>query len=116
MNSYADIDFTRLFTNFNTAAFEASRVVVTPYADYYTYSYYVAAPLAPEGVVKVFDAVNIPTSFTQTDMSYGGFQIIVKAEAVQADNTGTSASAAFGYVGWEAGTNYDYPAVEPTTP
>lgn len=105
---YKELDLTKLFNNtFNTAAFEATREVVTPYADYYTYCYYVAAPLAPNGVIQVFDEIHIPGTFEQPDMSYGSFQVIVKAEAVQADNTGTSASAAFRYVEWEAGTAYD---------
>lgn len=105
--AYTALDFTKLFTGFNSAAFEATREVVTPYADYYTYSYYVAAPLAPNGVIQVFDGIHIPGTFEQADMTYGSFQVIVKAEAVQADNTGDSASAAFTYVKWEAGTAYD---------
>ena len=42
------------------------------------------------------------------DMAYGldGFQIIVKAEAVQADNITGPSSAAFTTVGWEAGEAY----------
>lgn len=104
----ADINFTTLFSGFNSAAFEADRVLADIYTDYYTYVYYVAAPLAPEGTVKVFDEVNIPESFTQDDMAYGldGFQIIVKAEALQADNITGPASAAFTTVGWDAGEAY----------
>lgn len=107
--SAANIDFTELFGGFNSAAFEANRVIANVYTDYYTYVYYVAAPLAPEGTVPVFTAVNIPTSFTQEDMAYGldGFQIIVKAEAVQADNITGPASAAFTTVGWDAGETYE---------
>ena len=104
----ANLDFTKLFTNFNTAAFESAREFdASTFADYYMYSYYVAAPVTPDSTVKAFDAVNIPTTFTQAEMTYGGFQVIVKADAVQADNTGSSASAAFSAVQWEAGTAYD---------
>ena len=103
-----DLDFTTLFTNFNSAAFEADREFnATLFADYYMYSYYVVGAVVPNQTIKAFDAVNIPTTFTQAEMAYGGFQIIVKADAVQADNLGPTASDAFTAVQWEAGTQYD---------
>ena len=109
----ADLDFTTLFKNFNTGAFETAREFsATAFADYYMYSYYVATKVAPDATVNVFEAVNIPTTFTQAEMSYGGFQIIVKADAIQSDNLGSSASDAFDTVDWEAGTAYDLSIVE----
>ena len=110
----ADLDFTTLFKNFNTGAFETAREFsATAFTDYYMYSYYVATKVAPDVTVKVFDAVNIPTTFTQAEMSYIDFQVIVKADAIQSDNLGSSASDAFKSVNWEAGTAYDLGIVEP---
>lgn len=125
VDSYEDIDFERLFTGFDSDKYEATRTVFEATIDgveYYTYSYYFIDKLEPidedDDTVyctqQIFEAVNIPTSFVQDDMSYGAFQIIVKADAVQADNTGSKASDAFTTARWEAGTDYDYPAVEPT--
>ncbi len=57
---------------------------------------------------QVFTAVNIPTVFTQQDMAgiNNEFNVSIKAEALQADNTGTNAVAAFDNVGWAAGEAY----------
>ena len=93
------------------AKLEANREVgaADTYTDYYVYAYYLAEPLAPEAEITMFEAVKIPCSFTQDDMIYGedGFQIIVKADAVQAGNLEGPASAAFACANWEVGTNYE---------
>ena len=74
-----------------------------------TYVYYYNNKLAKDAEAELFTKVTIPYQFEQEDMTYedGDFSISVKAEAVQASNTGTSAKDAFDYVGWEAGTEYD---------
>lgn len=109
--TFDGIDFTQLFGGFNARAMESGRDVAdkNTYTDYYVYAYYLSEALKPEDSLKVFDSVKIPASFTQDDMNYGtdGFQIIVKAEAIQAANTGTTASEAFKTTAnWNVGTDY----------
>lgn len=62
-----------------------------------TYVYYYNAKLAAGSEVKLFDTVTIPYQFDQDDMHFtnGSFTITVKAEALQADNTGNNAVEAF---------------------
>ncbi len=56
----------------------------------------------------LFNQVKIDEDFTLEEiMSLGGeFAITVNAEAVQRDNTGDNAVAAFKNVGWDAGTKF----------
>ena len=56
----------------------------------------------------VFSKVNIDEDFTLEEIeSLGGeFSITVKADAVQSDNTGDNAIAAFDKVGWAAGSAF----------
>lgn len=61
--------------------------------------------LAPGAFVQLFKAVTIPSSLTSEDMApLSNFTINVKADAVQADGTGTDAEATFGNpTYWPAG-------------
>ena len=117
----ANLDLTKLLVGFNTAKYEDARVFDnTTYADYYIYAYYLKGKLAVGDANKhvVFTDVQIPGNFVQEDMNYGEFKINVKAEAVQTKFLGNgvdTASEAFAAVGWEVGTDYDYPASEPTS-
>ena len=73
-----------------------------------TWYLYLNRALPKNGDEKVFTNVNIPTVFTQEDMAFinNEFNISVKAEALQAKNTGTNAVSAFEFVNWEAGKAY----------
>lgn len=62
-----------------------------------TYVYYLNSKLAKDQTAVLFNNVTIPGDFEQEDMKFtsGNFTITVKAEALQADNTGDTAQAAF---------------------
>ena len=65
--------------------------------DTVTYVYYYGYKLAPDQTAVLFTNVTIPGEFEQNDMQFvsGDFSIKVKAEALQADNTGSNAYDAF---------------------
>ena len=112
------LDFSKLFDGFDATKYEDTREFnTTALADYYIYAYYLKNKLAINTPHTVFTNVNIPGNFVQSDMAFGQFGINVKAEALQTKyikgtdgNDVTTASAAFSAVGWETGSNYDYPA------
>ena len=62
-----------------------------------TYVYYYNYKLTKDQTATLFNNVTIPGEFEQEDMKFtsGNFTITVKAEALQADNTGDTAKAAF---------------------
>ena len=62
-----------------------------------TYVYYYNYKLTKDQTATLFNNVTIPGEFEQEDMKFtsGNFTITVKAEALQADNTGDTAQAAF---------------------
>ena len=62
-----------------------------------TYVYYYNYKLVKDGTAVLFNNVSIPEEFEQEDMKYvsDNFTIKVKAEAIQADNTGDTAQKAF---------------------
>lgn len=62
-----------------------------------TYVYYYNYKLTADQTAVLFNNVTIPGEFEQEDMKFtsGNFTITVKAEALQADNTGDTAQAAF---------------------
>lgn len=62
-----------------------------------TYVYYLNSKLAKDQTAVLFNNITIPGDFEQEDMKFtsGNFTITVKAEALQADNTGNTAQAAF---------------------
>ena len=82
--------------------------VATVTNDKATWYLYLNEKLSSNETEKVFTAVNIPTVFTQQDMAFinNEFSISIKAEALQAKNTGNNAVSAFDYVNWEAGKAY----------
>ena len=104
------IDMYQLFKDFNAGnIFDANESNATALTDYYIYAYYYKDILKPRETLPVFTALNIPSVFTQADMNYGtdGFQIIVKAEAVQSDNIAGPAYTAFTSIAnWPIGTAY----------
>ena len=63
----------------------------------YTMVFYLNEKLAPDAVACLFETVTIPTELDQNDMAFidGKFELTILAEAIQADNTGDSAKAAF---------------------
>ena len=76
-----------------------------------TYVYYYRYKLTTDDAAQtavLFNKVTIPGEFEQEDMRFvsGDFSIKVKAEALQADNTGDNAVEAFANVGWTAGTEF----------
>lgn len=62
-----------------------------------TYVYYYNYKLTPNQTAVLFTNVTIPGEFEQKDMQFASkdFSITVKAEALQADNTGSNAYDAF---------------------
>lgn len=62
-----------------------------------TYVYYYNYKLVADQEVELFSTVSIPGAFEQEDMRFvsDNFTITVKAEALQADNTGATAQEAF---------------------
>lgn len=75
----------------------------------YIYTLYYNKALAKDASITVFEKVLIPSKFVQSDMEYGtdGFEITVKAEAVQVKNlNATNAYKAFAEVNWAEGTEY----------
>ena len=61
-----------------------------------TYTYYYKNKVAANGTAKLFDSITIPAEFDINDMvSLATFQLKVTGEAIQADNTGDTAQAAF---------------------
>lgn len=62
-----------------------------------TYVYYYNYKLTKDATATLFYNVTIPGAFEQEDMKFvnGNFTIKVKAEAIQADNTGANAYDAF---------------------
>lgn len=69
---------------------------------------YLNQKLVPNATAKVFDKVIIDGDFTLDEVQAfnSEFSITVKAEALQADNTGDNAKAAFEAVGWNVGTEF----------
>lgn len=70
---------------------------VDTHSDTITYVYYYTYKLEKDQQAVLFTEVHIPGEFEQQDMAYenGTFSITVKAEAIQADNTGSNAYDAF---------------------
>ena len=104
----ADIDLAQLLSGFDAAMWDDSEFDDAAYADYYVYALYYAQELAADDSISVFTGVQIPEAFTQEDMNYGadGFQIIVKADAIQSQNIEGPARDAFTTAGWAVGTAY----------
>lgn len=94
----------------STAPWLLVKNVVTPDATTgeATWYLYLNEKLNPNETEKVFTSVKIDEDFTMDEVQYmaGEFSIIVRAEALQADNTGDNAVEAFANVGWAAGTNF----------
>lgn len=103
------IDMATLLPGFDAAMWSDSEFNDTAYTDYYIYAYYYAGELGADEAISVFTGVQIPETFTQEDMVYGtdGFQIIVKADAIQSENIAGPAKSAFATAAWEIGTAYD---------
>jgi len=88
VRTWLDVD-TTAWTADNNATVVANNTV--------TYVYYLNTKLAKDQTAVLFNNVTIPGEFEQEDMKFtsGNFTITVKAEALQADNTGDTAQAAF---------------------
>lgn len=97
-----DIELTSLLAGYDAANWTQDANVVTDTAnDTVTYTYYLNRKLEPheEGGKDawLFKSLNVPTQLNQEDLAAlaGGFELNLLAEAVQADNTGSSAQEAF---------------------
>ncbi len=104
-----NIDMEILLPGFDSTMWDDSEFDDAVYTDYYIYAYYYVNELGADESISVFTGVQIPEAFTQEDMVYGtdGFQIIVKADAIQSENIADSAKEAFVTAGWEIGTTYE---------
>lgn len=87
----------RDWLNVDPTAWEVDNSATSTTADSVTYVYYYNGTLAPDQTAVLFTAVAIPEEFVQTDMTFanGDFSVKVKAEALQAANTGDNAQKAF---------------------
>ena len=88
VRTWLDVDATA-WTADNNATVVANNTV--------TYVYYLNSKLAKDQTAVLFNNVTIPGDFEQEDMKFtsGDFSINIKAEALQADNTGSTAQYAF---------------------
>ena len=87
----------RTWLDVDTNAWYADAAATTYDNNSVTYVYYLRTKLAANQTAVLFNNVTIPGVFEQEDMKFvsGDFSINVKAEALQADNTGTDPRAAF---------------------
>ena len=87
----------RTWLDVDTTAWTAVDAATTYENNSVTYVYYLNTKLAADQTAVLFNNVHIPAEFEQEDMEFvgGDFAINVKAEALQADNTGDNAIDAF---------------------
>ncbi|MBP3632971.1 MAG: hypothetical protein J6J43_00160 [Oscillospiraceae bacterium] len=99
----------RQWLDIDTANWTADDAATFTGNDTITYVFYYNSKLTEGATAALFSEITIPGAFEQEDMAYvsGDFSVTVKADAVQADNTGDTAQAAFAAVGWTAGEAYD---------
>lgn len=88
LRTWLDVDTNAWYADETATIYENNTV---------TYVYYLRTKLAEDQTAVLFNNVTIPGEFEQADMRFvsGDFSINVKAEALQADNTGDNARAAF---------------------
>ena len=81
----------------NDTTWIADGYTVDTQNDTISYVYYLNRKLTPGTSEILFKTVTIPGEFEQNDMIFasGDFSINIKAEALQADNTGSTAQYAF---------------------
>lgn len=87
----------RTWLGVDTAAWTADNNATVIADNTVTYVYYYNYKLVKDGTAVLFNNVSIPVKFEQEDMRYvsDNFTIKVKAEAIQADNNGTTAQEGF---------------------
>ena len=87
----------RTWLDVNTDAWTADSNATVVKNNTVTYVYYYNYKLVKDQTAVLFNNVTIPGEFEQEDMKFtsGDFTITVKAEALQADNTGNNAPSAF---------------------
>ena len=87
----------RTWLDVDTTAWTADSNATVVKNNTVTYVYYYNYKLAKDQTAVLFNHVTIPGEFEQEDMKFtsGDFTITVKAEALQADNTGNNAPSAF---------------------
>ncbi len=89
-------DLTTIFGGFVAADWTLGEVAEDAEADTLSYTYYYNSKLAADQEATLFTTVTIPAVFDQADMAaLYNFNLIIKGDAIQADNTGDSAQAAF---------------------
>jgi len=100
-------DAAQFFTGFKAEDWDLVNSTMDNSGDVIQYVLYRKAPLAAGESFSVFTGVKIPEAMTQEhashldDDGFWGFTVGVKAQAVQAENVGDSAYAAFQTVGME---------------
>lgn len=88
LRTWLDVDSTFWSEDANAPVVEGDTIV---------YTYYYNYKLEKDQTAVLFNNVTIPGAFVQDDMKFASndFSITVKAEAIQADNTGDTAQKAF---------------------
>ncbi len=86
----------------------ANNATVSQADDTATWYIYLNEALTAGTSKVLFTNVSVPGSFDMSDMAAlsDDFEITVSADALQADNTGANAVAAFANVGWANGADY----------
>ncbi len=94
-------ELSQLVSGYDTTIWDHTSATVDTTADTITYVMYLTNKLTAGNDVKVFEKVVIPQSLTQEQAAAfdNEFQIVVKAQAVQTENVGSSAYEAFQTVG-----------------
>lgn len=91
---YGITDLTTIFKNFDANAWTLAGVSEDKVNDTLTYSYYYNGVLEAGESATLFDTVVIPAAFDSADMlALQYFELIISADAIQSDNTGTVAEA-----------------------
>ena len=96
----ANYDLSKIFEGHDETAWTRGEITADTTADTLTYVYYLNYRLEAGKDATLFNTVVMPIELTQDDMAAmgGAFSINVVAEAVQGENTGTTAQAAFALV------------------
>ena len=91
----------KLVKEFKSSMWTNQNMIYNSEQNTLTYVLYYDGVLHSNETIQVFESVKIPETLTQEQASSfgGGFEIDVKAQAVQVQNTGANAYAAFGKVG-----------------
>ena len=89
-------DLTAIFNDFDSSKWTLAEKKEDTTANTLTYTYYLNSKLAADQTATLFKSVTLPASLTAEQFaSIAEFELNVAADAIQADNNGTTAAAGF---------------------